>query len=58
MTRKRNIEKLSCLRGPILAVGPGGLAICMCCGATVPLKKDELCTHVKCPKCNTRMVRC
>ncbi|MEM2145517.1 MAG: hypothetical protein QW279_09155 [Candidatus Jordarchaeaceae archaeon] len=49
---------VSCPRGSIRAVGPGGLAICLCCGETVPLKEGEMCTNVKCPKCNAKMVRC
>lgn len=47
-----------CLRGPIYAVGPGGLALCLCCGEMVPLKEGESCKDIKCPKCETRMVRC
>jgi hypothetical protein len=47
-----------CPRGPIRAVGPGSLAICMCCGETVPLKEGESCSDVKCPKCDAKMVRC
>jgi Zn finger protein HypA/HybF involved in hydrogenase expression len=49
---------VSCGRGPSRAVGPGGLARCMCCGEIVPLEEGESCADLKCPKCDTKMVRC
>lgn len=45
------------IRRPTYAVGPGGLAMCMCCGETVPLKEGESCKDLKCAKCDTKMVR-
>jgi hypothetical protein len=58
MSGKDREKDVKYLRGPIYAVGPGGLGMCMCCGETVPLKEGESCKDVKCPKCNTKMVRC
>ncbi|MGQ9722648.1 MAG: hypothetical protein ACUVXA_15155 [Candidatus Jordarchaeum sp.] len=58
MSSKVRGKDLICPRGPVYAVGPGGLAMCLCCGEVVPLKKGESCKDVKCPKCETKMVRC
>ncbi|MHA1208446.1 MAG: hypothetical protein ACTSSA_00525 [Candidatus Freyarchaeota archaeon] len=51
-------EEAGCPRGPRYAVGPGGLAVCLCCGRVVPLKEGEKCEDVKCPDCGEKMVRC
>ncbi len=58
MGRKGRGKDVKCLRGPTYAVGPGGLAMCMCCGETVPLKEGQSCRDVKCPKCDSTMIRC
>ncbi|WXG42170.1 MAG: hypothetical protein WED07_15635 [Candidatus Freyarchaeum deiterrae] len=59
MSRKGKSKetKVSCPRGPTRVVGPGGLAVCMCCGETVPLEEGESPGEVKCPKCEAKMVR-
>ncbi len=39
------------------AFGAGGFCVCAKCGAKVPHERGVKCTELKCPQCNTTMVR-
>ena len=37
--------------------GPGGDCLCPKCGHTLPHQAGQPCRNIKCPKCNTRMIK-
>ncbi len=39
------------------AFGPGGFCVCAKCGEKIPHSRGEKCTTIRCPKCNTPMIR-
>ncbi len=40
-----------------LGAGPGGNCVCPSCGTSVPHQVGVPCSQVKCPKCQTNMIR-
>ena len=38
-------------------LGPGGLCVCLDCGASAPHQQGLPCAQMKCPKCGSPMIR-
>lgn len=38
-------------------LGPGGYCICPSCGEKAPHQRDVPCYQIRCPKCDTKMIR-
>ena len=44
-------------RGTKAGAGPEGYCVCPSCGEELPHKRGVPCQSIKCPKCNTPMIR-